>query len=76
MATVINALERAIDLTTQLSDADRLRLIELLVAQMRTQREREDAEVDMLSLVGVGAELWQQLDVDAYLERERASWER
>ena len=75
MATAVSELERVLDLTAQLSSADQLRLIELLVAQLRARQESESAIVDMLSLVGVGAELWQQIDVDAYLEQERNSWE-
>jgi hypothetical protein len=75
MATAVNELERVLDLTAQLSSADQLRLIELLVAQVRARQENESATVDMLSLVGVGADLWQQIDVDAYLEQERNSWE-
>lgn len=28
----------------------------------------------VLELEGLGAELWQQIDVDEYIEAERASW--
>lgn len=86
MTIAINEFEQVLDLTAQLSAVDQLCLIERLVAQVRAQQviaqqvgaqqERESAPVDMLSLVGVGAELWQQIDVDAYLERERTNWER
>ena len=37
--------------------------------------EQEHDPVDVLSLAGVGAEVWQAVDVDEYLEEERASWE-
>lgn len=76
MAIDINEVEQVLDLTAQLSAADQLRLIELLVAQVRARQEHESTAVDMLSLAGVGAELWQQIDVDAYLEQERTNWER
>ena len=75
MTIAINKLEQVLDLTAKLSEIDQLRLIERLIVQVRTQQERESAPVDMLSLVGMGAELWQQIDVDAYLEQERANWE-
>ena len=75
MTIAINKLEQVLDLTAKLSAVDQLRLIEQLVVQVRTQQERESAPVDMLSLAGMGAELWQQIDVDAYLEQERANWE-
>ncbi len=75
MTIAIDKLEQVLDLTARLSAADQLRLIEQLIVQVRTQQERESAPVDMLSLVGMGAELWQQIDVDTYLEQERANWE-
>ncbi len=75
MTIAIDKLEQVLDLTARLSAVDQLRLIERLIVQVRTQQERESAPVDMLSLVGMGAELWQQIDVDAYLEQERANWE-
>ena len=74
MTTAISELEQVLDLTAQLSAVDQLRLIELLVAQVRAQQENEATSVDILSLVGMGADLWQQIDVDAYLEQERSSW--
>lgn len=75
MATESNALEKVLDLTEELSTLDQLRLIELLVAKVRGQQKKTPAPVDMLSLAGVGADLWQRIDVDAYLEQERASWD-
>ncbi len=32
-------------------------------------------KVDMLTLAGVGEDLWRQVDVAAYLEQERSQWE-
>ena len=75
MTIALNKLERVLDLTAGLSAVDQLRLIERLIVQVRTQQERESAPIDMLSLAGMGAELWRQIDVDAYLEQERANWE-
>jgi hypothetical protein len=75
MTTAISELEQVLDLTARLSAVDQLRLIERLVAQVRAQQENEAASVDILSLVGVGADLWQQIDVDTYLKQERANWE-
>ena len=58
----------------QLPRADRLRLINLLSEDLRSEIDLEEKPVDMLSLVGHGAEVWQAIDVDAYLGQERASW--
>ena len=75
MASETIALDRIFDISEQLSPADQLRLISLLSERLRNGIEQKDDPVDMLSLVGLGAELWQGIDVDAYLEQERASWE-
>jgi hypothetical protein len=68
-------LDQALSISRQLSLADRLALISLLSEQARRELERDTEQVDMLSLSGLGAELWQQVDVKTYLDQERASWE-
>lgn len=68
-------LENVLQMSTQLTPKEQLRLIELLAARVRAVQEPPAAAVDILSTAGLGAELWQQIDVDAYLEQERASWE-
>ena len=35
----------------------------------------EARPIDMLTLAGLGAEVWERVDVDAYLDEERSSWE-
>jgi len=70
-------LDRVLDLTKQLSASEQLELIARLSERMRHAVDEEaQAPVDMLSLAGLGAELWQAVDVDAYLRQERESWER
>jgi len=68
-------LDRVLDMTRQLPKADKLRLISLLSEHLRQEMAREDGPVDMLSLAGLGAEIWQEVDVDAYLAQERESWQ-
>jgi len=62
-------------ISEQLSLADQLRLISLLSERLRSEMGQEENPKDMLSLTGLGAELWQEIDVDTYLEQERTSWE-
>ena len=62
-------------ISEQLSPADQLRLIGLLSDRLRSEMAAHAEPIDMLSLTGVGAELWQEIDVAAYLEQERASWQ-
>ncbi len=67
-------LDQAIHVSTQLSLPDQLRLISLLSERLHREMDRDVEPVDMLSLAGLGAELWQGIDTAAYLEQERASW--
>ena len=54
--------------------ADQLRLVSELLQRMRNTMV-EDEPVDLLTLAGVGAELWAKVDTDAYLNQERDSWQ-
>ena len=51
------------------------RLISLLSERLRSTMAQGNERVDILSLAGLGAELWQDIDVAAYLDQERDSWE-
>jgi hypothetical protein len=75
MVSETTTLDHVLDISKRLSLADQLSLIGLLSERVRQELDRDGEPVDMLSLAGLGTELWQEIDVDAYLERERASWE-
>jgi len=47
----------------------------LLCEGLRGAMDEGDERVDMLSLAGLGAEMWQGIDIAAYLEQERATWD-
>ncbi len=68
-------LDDVLVMSRQLPRADRLRLISLLSEDLRSEMEASEPPVDMLSLAGLGAELWQTVDVAAYLEQERSDWD-
>jgi hypothetical protein len=70
------SVDDALQISEQLSPADQLRLIGLLSERLRRSIEAGQEAVDMLTLAGVGADLWRDIDVDAYLAAERASWDR
>jgi hypothetical protein len=69
-------VDQVLRMTRQLAPSDKLRLISLLSEHVRDEMDRAGEPVDMLSLAGLGAELWQKIDVEEYLAEERASWER
>ena len=71
------SLDRVLGLAELLSPTEQLELIAHLSERLRRVVGEESREpVDMLSLAGLGAELWQGIDVDAYLRKQRESWER
>ena len=75
MATEVVTLDQVLDISEQLKPSDRLRLISALSERLRQELGESAELVDMLSLAGVGADLWAQVDVAAYLEQERSSWD-
>ena len=56
-----------------LGPADQLRLIAELAASLRGEVERQPRR-SLLELQGLGKEVWQGVDVEEYLRRERSSW--
>ena len=75
MVTESISIEKVFNISRQLSLTDQLLLISWLSERVRQEMDQANEPIDMLSLVGLGAELWQRVDVDAYLEQERASWD-
>ncbi len=69
-----STLDDALSISQRLPLTDQLLLISLLSERVRRELDRDDELVDILSLAGLGAELWQKVDVDAYLNQERATW--
>ena len=75
MTERIATLDEAIVVSEKLSPSDRLRLIGILSDRLRDELDQGTESIDMLSLAGLGADVWQDLDVSQYLEQERASWD-
>jgi len=57
----------------RLSPADQLRLLEELAVLVR-RRITTQPPRSILELQGLGKEIWQDIDVQEYIDRERASW--
>jgi len=72
MATEVVTLDQVLDISERLKPSDQLRLISALSERLRQEMGESAELVDMLSLAGVGADLWAQIDVAAYLEQERS----
>lgn len=56
-----------------LPPADQLRLVSELVYRLSGSLDRKPRS--LLELEGLGKEVWQGVDVDEYLRRERSSWD-
>jgi hypothetical protein len=69
-------IDQVLDMSEQLPTTDQLRLISLLSERLLHTLTPTSEPVDILSTAGLGAEVWQAVDVGAYLEEERASWDR
>jgi hypothetical protein len=76
MASGTATIDQLLDMSEQLPATDQLRLISLLSERLLHTLTPASEPVDILSTAGLGADLWRGIDVDAYLEEERASWER
>ena len=65
--------QSALQMAESLSREEQLRLIQEL--ELHAQSEVALGEhVSLLDLCGLGQEVWQQMDAQEYVNRERASW--
>ena len=58
----------------QLDPVEQLRLLEKLAALVRC-RIASRSRHSILELQGLGKKIWQVVDVQEYIDRERASWD-
>ena len=75
MTNATTMLDQVLRASEQLPHDQQLRLISLLSERLAHELSKAGEAVDMLSLAGLGQEIWQEMDTDAYLEQERASWQ-
>ena len=60
-------------LARQLDVSDRIRLLKALLASIGTEVNPEGTQRSILELKGLGREIWRDIDVDKYIQEERAS---
>lgn len=66
--------ERVLKMTRQLEVSDQLRLLEALAEEVRQRVEKQQRR-SIMELEGLGAEIWQGIDAQKYVDQERKSWE-
>ena len=71
MSTI--AYDEVLDRAQRLAPADQLRLLEELAALLR-RKVTVQKRRSILELEGLGKEIWQGVDAQEYVNRERASW--
>ncbi len=65
-----------LDQAQSLTVEEQLQLIEDLIARIReTNQIKPKPRHSIMELKGLGKEVWQAIDVDQYIEEERASWD-
>ena len=67
--------DHVLKLARRLALAEQLELLQALLAEIRTDVSDEMQTVhSILELKGLGREIWQEVDVEEYLQQERNSW--
>ena len=76
LANTSYTYEGVLNYARRLTDTEQLRLLEDLAAVIRQQQteEAEESLHSLLELEGLGAELWEGIDPQKYIEEERKSW--
>ncbi len=67
-----------LNMARQLAIPEQLRLLENLTKAVRHRLSSKPNEVktySIMELEGLGAEIWQDIDAQEYVNQERASWE-
>lgn len=75
MSDTTTTLEEVLGLSESLSPDEQLRLIGIVSERLRQRVSVGQGRIDMRDLAGLGAEVWRNIDVGAYLNEERDSWE-
>ena len=66
--------EQVLKMTRHLSLPEQMQLLEALTRMVRYQVESAPLP-SIMELEGLGAEIWQNIDAQEYVDQERASWD-
>lgn len=70
----MSTYDQVLKMTKRLNLPEQLQLLETLSRMVRDQ-VTEAKPHSIMELEGLGAEIWQGIDAQAYVDQERASWE-
>lgn len=60
----------------RLSTAEKLELIALVSQQLAREAQSDEPPINIMSLHGLGKEVWHDIDAQAYVSELRQEWER
>ena len=66
--------DHTLSMAKQLAVSEQLRLLEDLTKAMRHQMDSQSETYSIMDLEGLGAEIWQDMDAQEYVNQERTSW--
>lgn len=58
-----------------LNQEEQLRLLEIISVNLRRTLEPKRKKHSIMELEGLGAEIWNGIDAQAYVNKERTSWD-
>jgi hypothetical protein len=58
---------------TSLDYNSKIQMAEKILSLLKKQKKDDSSSVNLTHLKGLGAEMWNQIDVDSYLKNERSS---
>lgn len=70
----MSTYDQVMKMTKRLNLPEQLQLLETLSRMVR-DRVIEAKPHSIMELEGLGAEIWQDVDAQTYIDHERASWE-
>ncbi len=74
MTTPNIAYNQILNLTKRLGRGEQLQLLETLTQWLQHTPKIQTAR-SIMELRGLGKDIWQNIDVDAYINQERDSWD-
>ncbi len=69
----MSTYDQVLKMTKRLNLPEQLQLLETLSRLVRDQVTKVKPH-SIMELEGLGAEIWQEIDVQAYIDQERTSW--
>ena len=70
----MSTYNQVLNMTRRLNLPEQLQLLEAITRMVRHQVDEPQSH-SIMELEGLGAEIWQDVDAQEYIDQERASWE-